>query len=161
MKTIDNTKNMCHIRSYLKRDFPHLAPRLDKQSEIARFKNTFLTPLEREQILFIFPKTNQLLFAFKHKAFCVEFNHYKHKYIIKTLKQHKELFPTLSSIEKVYAYAPNHILAPPPLHPSSVQTFYEHSNGDFENLATNTAIYEKIESLRLGIKRQWDAQNEQ
>ncbi|MCX2716558.1 hypothetical protein OQH61_02285 [Helicobacter sp. MIT 21-1697] len=154
-------KNMCHIRSYLKREYPVLAPRLNQQDEITRFKNTFLTPLEREQILFIVPKNNQLLFAFKHKALCVEFNHYKHKHIIKTLKEHKESFPTLSCVEKVYAYVPSHILAPPPLSLPSVQTFYEHSDGNFENRATDSKIYEKIEALRLGIKRQWDAQNEQ
>lgn len=149
---------MRHILSNLKQESPALAHKLQQQSDIARFKNIFLTPLEREQILFIFPKNDQLLFAFKHKSLCIEFNHYKHKHIIESLKQHKELFPTLSSIQKIYAYVPNHILTPP-LPPSPPIRFYEHSDGEFENRAKNKYIYDKFESLRLSIKRVWEAQN--
>lgn len=155
MKTI----TMAHILSNLKQDCPLLADKLQLQSEITRFKNIFLTPLEKEQILFIIVKNNRLLFAFKHKALCVEFNHYKHKHIIESLKQHKDLFPTLSTIQKIHAYVPSHILKPQiPL--SKVETFYEHSDGTFTNHAKNKLIHEKIESLRLSIRRQWEAQND-
>ena len=152
------TTTMAHILSHIGREFPSLAHRLQQQSEITRFKNTFLTPLERDQILFITIKNNRLLFAFKHKALCVEFNHYKHKHITESLKSHKALFPRLSSIQKIHAYVPSHILTPP-LPPSTNPAFYEHSNGEFENRATNKEIYDKIEALRLSIKRQWEAQN--
>ena len=137
---------MRHILSNLKQESPALAHKLQQQSDIARFKNIFLTPLEREQILFIFPKNDQLLFAFKHKSLCIEFNHYKHKHIIESLKQ------------QIYAYVPNHILTPP-LPPSPPIRFYEHSDGEFENRAKNKYIYDKFESLRLSIKRIWEAQN--
>ena len=152
------TTTMAHIFSNIRKDFPSLALKMQQQNDLLRFKNTFLTPLEREQILFIIPKNNQLLFAFKHKALCVEFNHYKHKHIIESLKSHKELFPTLKHIQKIHAYVPSHILTPPPP-PKPPVRFYEHSNGEFINYATNKSIYEKFESLRLSIKRQWEAQN--
>nr|WP_300916147.1 hypothetical protein [Helicobacter japonicus] len=53
---------------------------------------------------------------------------------------------------------PNHILTPP-LPPSPPIRFYEHSDGEFENRAKNKYIYDKFESLRLSIKRIWEAQN--
>ncbi|TLD86253.1 hypothetical protein LS67_008750 [Helicobacter sp. MIT 03-1616] len=147
-----------HIFSNLAQDFPSLAHKMRQQDDISRFKNTFLTPLEREQILFIIVKNDTLLFAFKHKALCVEFNHYKHKHIIESLKQHKEHFPALAHIQKIHAYTPSHILAPPPP-PKPPVRYTEHSNGEFINHATDKILYEKFESLRLSIKRQWDTQN--
>ncbi|BAM12079.1 conserved hypothetical protein [Helicobacter cinaedi PAGU611] len=158
MKAEIRTKTMYHLLSHIKREFPLLHQKLEAQSEITRFKNAFLTPLEREQILFIVPKNNQLLFAFKHKALCLEFNHYKHKFIIESLKQYKERFPSLASIQKIHAYVPSHILSPKPPQ-KSVQIYREHAKGEFINHAKNPQIYEKFEALRVGIKRQWEAQN--
>ena len=63
MKAEIRTKTMYHLLSHIKREFPLLHQKLEAQSEITRFKNAFLTPLEREQILFIVPKNNQLLFV--------------------------------------------------------------------------------------------------
>ncbi|WP_194145647.1 hypothetical protein [Helicobacter jaachi] len=151
---------MQHIFSHLKQDYPLLAHKLLEQDELARFKNMCLTPLEKEQILFLTIKNEQLLFAFKHQALCAEFNHYKHKHIIETLRQHKQTFPTLSSIQKIRAYVPSHILKPK-IELKSIQRYYEHSNGEFINLATDSIIFDKIEALRVSIKRQWDSQNEQ
>lgn len=152
------TTTMAHILSNITKDYPTLGYKLKEQSEITHFKNTFLTPIQREQLLFITLKNNTLLFAFKHKALCVEFNHYKHKQIIESLKQHKEHFPILSAIQKIHAYVPSHILCPPPK-PQHLLAFYEHSDGSFKNLAQNEQIHKKIEALRLSIKRRWEAQN--
>lgn len=149
---------MSHLFSDIKREFPQLGRKLQQQDEITRFKNTFLTPLEREQILFIVLRNNQLLFAFKHKALCVEFNHYKHKFIIESLRQYKEHFPTISSIQKVHAYVPSHILTPSPP-PKSVIFYRELAQGEFINHAKNPLIHDMFEALRVGIKRQWDMQN--
>lgn len=151
---------MRHILSNLWQDSPQLSLKLKQQSELTHFKNTFLTSLEREQILFIVPKGERLLFAFKHKALCVEFNRYKQKQIIQNLKQHSALFPSLSTIQSIHAYVPTHILAQNiPQAIPSIQRFYEHSNGNFENKATDPLIHEKFEALRLGIKRQLEVQN--
>lgn len=150
-----------HIFSSMARDYPSLAHKLQEQNEITRFKNAFLTPIQREQILFITIKHHKLLFAFKHQALCVEFNHYKHKFIIESLRQHKERFPLLSSIQEIKAYVPRHILTQAKnIESASQKPYYEHSNGDFINHAQNTYIHDKIEELRLGIKRRWEAQND-
>lgn len=151
---------MRHILSNLWQDSPQLSLKLKQQSELTHFKNTCLTSLEREQILFIVPKGERLLFAFKHKALCVEFNRYKQKQIIQNLKQYSALFPSLSTIQSIHAYVPTHILAQNiPQAIPSIQRFYEHSNASFENKATNPLIYEKFEALRLGIKRQLEIQD--
>ena len=146
-------KNMQHLISILKQDFPHLAQKLNYQQEILRFKNAFFTPHIKEQILFITLKDDKLLFAFKHPALCAEFNHYKHKQIIESLKSHKEQFPTLSAIQKIHAYVPSHILAQSHNAPSIQQVFFEHADGNFENLAHCQEIYDKIEEIRLSIHR--------
>ena len=91
---------------------------------------------------------------------CVEFNHYKHKFIIESLKQYKERFPSLASIQKIHAYVPSHILSPKSPQ-KSVQIYREHAKGEFINHAKNPQIYEKFEALRAGVKRQWEAQNAQ
>lgn len=156
MKKSFTTSPIHHLFSNFKRDCPSLGRRLTQQEDITRFKNTFLTPLEREQILFIVPKNNQLLFAFKHKALCVEFNHYKHKVIIESLKAHIEHFPSLGHIDKIHAYVPTHILQAPLIKARAdmkSMRFYEHSHGIFTNHATDKKLHAQIEALRECILR--------
>lgn len=146
-------KSSQHLISVLAQDFPNLAQKIQQHQEILRFKNIFFTPHIKEQILFITRKEDKLLFAFKHQALCAEFNHYKHKQIIESLKQYKEQFPTLCTIQKIHAYVPSHILASSHITLKPHHTFFEHSNGMFENRAKNNDIYKKFEEIRLSIQR--------
>lgn len=148
------TKTIRHFLSHIQREYPSLGAKLSAQRDILHFQNTCLTALEREQILFIVPKNDQLLFAFKHKALCAEFNYYKHKLIIDTLKTHIQHFPSLKHIKTIRAYVPGHILTPPAPNPKSVQTFKELSHARFENLALTPSLHAKFEALRTGIQRQ-------
>lgn len=147
-------KSARHIISNLHIEYKEFATKFALQQEMLRFKNGYFPLYIREQLLFMVLKNNQLLLAFKHKALCTEINHYKHKEIIDSLQMNANFFPLLSKATSLKAYVPTHILNQNQIKriPSNM-IFKEKASVSFKNNATNPAIYDLFEQIRLSIGR--------
>ena len=148
-------KNTKHILSELLKNtqYQQLAKRLQTRKNLESLK--LVLPLDMQKnILKITYKPPKILFCFNPPSYASEFNHYRKNQIISCLKEHQELFseiiktPTIEALE-VQAWVPKNILEyyQTPIKQDN-QSFSEHSNGTFKNLAKDKQIYQKFEEIR-------------
>lgn len=123
--------------------------RLKEYSQLDKLK-LFLPIGMRKAILYITYKNHRILFAFNNPGICAEFNHYSRNEIKESLKQHSDLFPSISTNTEILGFVQHSFLpSDEKTTPNNSDIFYnEHSNGDFVNLAKNTYLHEKFESIR-------------
>lgn len=126
--------------------------RLKEYSQLDKLK-LFLPIGMRKAILYITYKNHRVLFAFNNPGICAEFNHYSRNEIKESLKEHPELFPSISTDTEILGFVQHSFLSSDEKNISNNADilYNEHSNGDFTNLAKNTHLHEKFESIRKMI----------
>lgn len=127
--------------------------RLKEYSQLDKLK-LFLPIGMRKAILYITYKNHRILFAFNNPGICAEFNHYSRNDIKESLKKHSDLFPSISADTDILGFVQHSFLSSDESTSSNADIFYnENSNGDFTNLAKNSDLHEKFESIRKLILR--------
>lgn len=127
--------------------------RLKEYSQLDKLK-LFLPIGMRKAILYITYKNHRILFAFNNPGICAEFNHYSRNDIKESLKKHSDLFPSISTDTDILGFVQHSFLSSDESTSSNADIFYnENSNGDFTNLAKNSDLHEKFESIRKLILR--------
>lgn len=112
-------------------------------------------PLEMRRLTSsIIFRYNKLMFVMSNLGFANEFNRYTRHSIREALKTHKDLFPLLADINiadiEILAYSPKYLMNQFNEQPQTPKfTFYsEHSQGNFQNFATNTELKNLFEKIR-------------
>lgn len=138
---ISNIKNKKHFK------------KLRELEELSKLKLFLPLEMRRFTSSIIF-RYNKLMFVMLNLGFVNEFNRYIRHSIRETLKTHKDLFPLFADINisdiEILAYSPKYLMNQ---FDGQTQiprfTFYsEHSQGNFQNFATNTELKNLFEKIR-------------
>ncbi|MDO7252674.1 hypothetical protein [Helicobacter cappadocius] len=135
---ISSIKNQTHFK------------KLQENSQLNKLK--LVLPLGmRKAILHITYKNHRLLFAFNNPGLCAEFNNYNRNDIKESLKNHRDFFASISPDPEILGFVQHSFLPSDEENVSEIESYNEHSDGEFTNLAKNTQLYEIFESIRASI----------